>query len=583
MLVFSSVMMRNNTRVRVSISILLTASLQLVACGQATQQDPADIVFLNGGIYTVDAERSWAEAAAIRDGEIVAVGTNASVRDLIGDVTGVFDLQGRMAMPGIHDSHVHPLEGGYEQVHCNVWDADSIDLLIGTLMTCDRNHDGEWFNAVGLDLGMFGLIGPDNSLLEGIATDKYVFVDASDGHAALVNDKVLELIGYDADTPDPHDGVIERREGSREPNGTIREAARDRVDKLRPPRSLRISTAAMRDAVKLMNSYGITSVYDVWVGEHEMQVYQSLDNAGELTVLVLGGIIDEGVFEKHTGKDFERVLHDRGNYESEYISYNSLKFMVDGVFEGETGAVLEPYDSVDHHGVLNYVPGELRERASRFYDLGMQLHFHTMGDGAARAALDALQYARERGSEEHKSNRHTLSHLGLVDPIDIPRFAELNAGASFTMVWGNTDEWTMNLEIPAIGRERVARLYPIRSILEANGVVLGGSDWNYGELDPLLSIETGVTRDNPYGPRSPAEFEVFGEGVVDLATMIDAYTINGAWQLHAEDLSGSIEVGKRADLVVFDRNLFEIDAPEISEANVDATIFDGRVVYRRPD
>jgi predicted amidohydrolase YtcJ len=204
-----------------------------------------------------------------------------------------------------------------------------------------------------------------------------------------------------------------------------------------------------------------------------------------------------------------------------------------------------------------------------------------MGDGAARAALDALEFARERGSEQHKKLRHTLSHLGLVDPIDIPRFAELNAGASFTMGWGNTDEWTMNLEIPAIGHERVARLYPIRSILEANGVVLGGSDWNYGDLDPLLSIDTGITRDDPFGPSSPADFEVFGDEMVDLATMIDAYTINGAWQTHSEQVSGSIEPGKRADLVVFDRNLFAIDASEISEAVVDLTIFDGRIVYRR--
>jgi predicted amidohydrolase YtcJ len=576
-------MMRNNTRVRLLISILLTASLQLVACGQATQQDPADIVLLNGGIYTVDAERNWAEAAAIRDGEIIAVGTNSSIDQMIGDATEVFDLQGRMAMPGIHDSHVHPLEGGYEQVHCNIWDADSVDKIVGTLMACDKNHQGEWFNAVGLDLGIFGLVGPDKSLLDGIAAGKYIFVDAADGHAALVNDKVLDLIGYDANTQDPRDGVIERREGSREPSGTIRETARDIVDKLRPPRSLDVSIAAMRDAVKLMNSLGITSVYDVWVGEHEMQVYQSLDNAGELSVRVLGGIIDEGVFEKHTGDDFERVLRARGNYESENISYNSLKFMVDGVFEGETGSVLEPYNSVDHHGVLNYEPAALRERVARFYDLGMQLHFHTIGDRAVREALDALEFARDRGSEEHKSIRHTLSHLALISPADMPRFAELNAGASFTMVWGYTWDWTMNLEIPAIGRERVARRYPIRSVHEAGGVVLGGSDWNYGDLDPLLSIETGITRDDPFGPSSPGDFEVFGDEHVDLATMIDAYTINGAWQLHAEDTSGSIEVGKRADVVVFDRSLFEIDAPEISEANVDLTIFDGRVVYRRPD
>lgn len=542
---------------------------------------PADLVLQNGGIYTVDTARSWAEAAAIADGIIVAVGKNDEIQRYIGAETEVIDLGGRMAMPGIHDSHIHPLEGGYETVYCNLWDAGSVDEIVGTLQACARQHEGEWFNAVGLDLGVFGLTGPDKSILDGIADDKFVFVDGVDGHAALVNDKVLELVGFDENTPDPVGGVIERREGSLEPNGTVRETARDAVDKLRPPRDLTISAFAMRDAIKTINSYGITSVYDVWIGEHEMQVYSALADAGELSVRVLGATTDEGVYGKHEGAELERVLRERGHYESEYVSFDSIKFMVDGVFEGETGAVLEPYNSVDHRGVLNRDPDDLRERVKRYHDLGLQLHFHTMGDRAARVALDAIAYARADSNEKNKTLRHTLSHLGLIDPADYARFAELNTAASFTMVWAFTSDWTHDLEIPALGLERVKRLYPIRSIRDAGGIVLGGSDWNYGDLDPLLSIETGITRDNPYGPTGDPDFEIFDAETVDLRTMIDAYTINGAWQLQAEAVSGSIEAGKRADLVIYDRNLFDIDPYEISEAKVEMTIFDGRVVYRR--
>jgi len=565
------------------IAIVLTAATVLFACTDRPAQNAADIVFLNGGIYTVDTERSWAEAAAIRDGSIIAVGDNRDIRVFIGNDTEVIDLEGRMAVPGIHDSHVHPLEGGYEQVYCNLWEARGVDDIIGKLLACAKNHQGEWFNAVGLDWASFGVDGVDKSILDGIADDKYIFVDGSDGHSALVNDRVLQLVGYDENTPEPRDGVIERRPGSREPNGTVRESARDEIDRLRPARDLPTSIGAMRAALRQMNSLGITSVYDVWVGEHEMQVYRALDQAGDLTVRVLGAIIDEGQFQKHTGADLERVIRDRGKYESKYISYNSIKFMVDGVFEGETAAVLVPYEDLGHHGVLNVAPEELRQRVAHYYDLGMQLHFHTMGDAAVRESLDALEYARARGSEEHRQLRHTLSHLGLIDPADIPRFAALNAGASFTMVWGYASEWEYNLNIPVLGRERVARFYPIQSVHEANGVVLGGSDWNYGELDPLLSIETGITRDDPFGPVSAATFEILSNENVNLATMLDAYTINGAWQLQAEDIAGSIEAGKRADLVVYDRNLFNIPAAEISEAQVDLTIFDGRVVYRRFD
>jgi predicted amidohydrolase YtcJ len=566
---------------RISISILLITSSVLIACTEKSQQDPADLVMLNGGIYTVDTDRSWAEAAAIVDGIIVAVGSNDDIQPYVGPDTEVIDLDGRMAMPGIHDSHVHPLEGGYEQVYCNLGALASVEEVIGALQACEDSQQGEWFNAVGLDLGIFGLTGPDKSILDGIAEDKYIFVDAEDGHAALVNDKVLELIGISANSLDPEDGIIERREGSREPSGTLRESSRDLADKRRPKRDHATSVWAMQGAVKLMNSHGITSAYDVWIGEHEMQVYKALDDAGELSLRVLGGIIDEGVFEKHTGEDFERVLRDRANYESDNISYNSIKIMVDGVFEGETGATLAPYHSVDHAGPQYLTPDQLNARVMRYYDMGMQIHFHAIGDRAVREALDAVEYARENGDAAYKNSRHTISHLGLVHPNDRPRFAELNTAASVTMVWSYNDQWTQNLEIPSLGLERVSNMYPIRSIQAAGGVILGGSDWNYGDLDPLQSIETAITRDDPGGPIQDSEYEILGNEHVDLETMIDAYTINGAWQIHAEDVSGSIETGKRADIVVYDRNLFDIDAYEISEALVDLTIFDGRMVYRR--
>lgn len=559
--------------------LILTIGALFAACNLPASEPAADIVLLNGGIYTVDAERSWAEAAAIREGRIVSIGDNASVEALIGPTTEVIKLDGRMAMPGIIDSHIHPLEGGYEQVYCNLWEYSKIEDVLDALRACDAKSDPDdaWFQAVGLDLALFGVTGADNSLLDGIADGKYIFVDMADGHAALVNDKVLDLVGFGPETPNPPGGVIERRDGSREPNGTVRETARHTVDVLRPERDLETSIGAMAGAVREMNSFGITGVYDAWVGEHEMQVYKSLDAAGDLSIYVLGAIIDEGVFEKHTGDDLARIISGRSQYESDRISYDSIKLMVDGVFEGETGAVLEPYNSAEHLGVLNHSPEELRRRVAHYYDMGIQLHFHTMGDRAARAALDALQYARERGDPAHLENRHALSHLGLINPADYARFSEQNAAAAFTAIWAYPDEWTINLEIPALGQERVDKLYPIRSLHEAGGVIVGSSDWNYGELDPLVSIETAVTRQDPYGP---SELKATTHEAVDLETIIAAYTINGAWLMHREKVTGSIEPGKLADVVIFDSNLFEIEAEAISDVKVDTTIYNGRVVYR---
>jgi len=567
-------------RVRLLTLSLLLCGAFLGACNPPEPSSGADIVLLNGGIYTVDAERSWAEAAAVLDGRIVAVGSNASVEALIGPNSEVIDLDGRMAMPGMIDSHIHPLEGAYELVYCNLWEYSSVESIVAALRECDANSDPDdaWFQAVGLDLGVFGVTGPDKSILDGIAKDKYIFVDASDGHSALINDRTLDLVGFGPDTPEPRDGVIERRENSREPNGTVRESARHVVDAIRPQRNIDTSIDVMKQTVQKINAFGITGVVDTWIGEHEMRVYKTLDDAGDLSLYVLGSIIDEGVFEKHVGEDLERVIRNRGRYESERISYNSVKFMVDGVFEGETGAVLEPYNTDNQLGVLNHGSEELRRRVEYYYEQGMQLHFHTMGDRATRSALDALQYARDRGDPALRERRHALSHLGLVDPAEHARFKKQNAAAAFTAIWAYPDDWTINLEIPALGRERVDNLYPIRSIHDAGGVIVGSSDWNYAELDPLLSIETAVTRQDPYGP---SELRATTHEAVDLATIIDAYTINGAWLMHRENDTGSIETGKLADIVIFDRNLFEIEPEELSEARVDTTIFQGRAVYRR--
>lgn len=547
--------------------------------GCENAQPPADLAFINGGIYTVDAERSWAEAAAIRGNRFVAVGSNREIEALIGPLTRVVDLRGRMAMPGIHDSHIHPLEGGYQFVLCDLFDTGSVEEMIETLSNCETDANG-WLRGVGMDLALFGINGPDNRILDAVGFDGNIFIDASDGHTILVNDAVLALAGIDATTPDPADGVIERRDGTRIPTGTLRESARDPVDDVYPDREVHTSLDVMRNTLTLFASHGITSVVDLWGGEHEYRVYSALDDADELTIRAQVALIDDGVFAHHEGDEFERVLASRGDYASPLIDTDAIKIMVDGVFEGETGSVLEPYANVGHLGVLNHTPEELRERVSRYLNLGLQIHFHAMGDGAARAALDALAYARENAEPHRLQNRHSLSHLGLIHPDDLPRFAEVNAAASYTLVWGYTDEWTTQLEIPTLGLDRVEKLYPIKSTRDAGAVVVGGSDWNYGDLDPLMSIETGVTRDNPY---EDSDYAVYADETVDLATMIDTYTINGAWLAQRDHELGSIENGKLADVAVYDRNLFEIPAKSISEANVDLTVFDGRIIYERED
>ena len=564
----------------ITIASFVTLSMLFSGCQNEPAVEPADIIMINGGVYTVDAERSWSEAAAIRDGEIIAVGSNELIAQYDGRDTEVIDLTGAMAMPGFHDAHVHPLEGGYLIRYCDLSEIESSqDAVRAKIRQCVLESDDEWVIGFGIDLALFGQDGPDNAFLNETAADRYVFIDAVDGHSALVNDRLLALANISAETPDPEKGVIERRPGTKIPSGTLRESARDLVDQLRPKRAVATSINPMRDAMKKMNSVGITSAVDAWAGELEMKVWKSLDDSGELTLRVVNSIIDEGVFQKHEGDDFERVLAMRKQYSSDLINNESIKIMVDGVLEGETAALVEPYLDLGHSGTLNHSIEELRERVSRYVGMGLQVHMHAMGDGAARAGLDAIEFANEQHAEKPATAdlRHHLSHLVLIHDDDIARFGDLGVTANFTAAWAHPSTWVTELNVPVVGENRVGRFYPIRSVKENGGLVVGGSDWIYGPVDPLESIEVAITRQDPFDD-SAATGNV--DDAVDLETAIDMYTINAAWLMHQEDKTGSIEVGKRADIVVLDQNLFEIPATQINNAKVRVTIFDGKIIYK---
>ncbi len=560
-------------------TLIAAFTLIVTACGSESDSDTADIVLLNGGIYTVDADQTWAEAAAIRDGVIVAVGSNESIRRQVGAKTEVIDLAGKMALPGFHDTHLHPLEGGYLMRQCDLTeDGTSVAAVIALLQTCAAEIQDEWIIGFGLDLALFDRTGPDKSLLDDIAPDRLFFVIAADGHSVLVNSRVLDLAGIDDQTPNPEGGVIERRSGGHEPNGTLRESAYDIVDALRPQRTLEGSVDAMRDALQAMNAAGITSFNDVWTGELEYQVYQALEQSGDLSLRVTASLIDEGVFEKHNGEDFERVLADREQYESDLIRTNGIKIMVDGVFEGETAALVEPYISLGHKGTLNHSRDDLRQRVERYDAMGLQIHMHTMGDEGTRAGLDAIEHARLTNSATNKfdDRRHTLSHLGLIHPDDRSRFAALGVAASFTAAWAYPSDWVTKLNVPVLGKNRVDSMYPIASMLQAGAVVVGGSDWIYGPLSPLDSLEVMVTRQDPYDVEGPVGNT---SEAITLAEAIATYTSDAAWALHQESQTGSIEIGKKADIVVLDDNLFELPATSINDASVVTTIFNGKVVY----
>ena len=248
---------------------------------------------------------------------------------------------------------------------------------------------------------------------------------------------------------------------------------------------------------------------------------------------------------------------------------------MDGVIEYGTSPLLEPYaDEQYGSGEFFYEQEVVDDYFTKLDAMGLQVHVHAIGDAAVRRALDGFEAMREANGMS--DNRHQIVHLQLIHEDDRPRFAELDIGAVFQPLWAYPDPAAIELDIPMLGEERTWQMYPISSVQQAGGRIVGGSDYFVTDLDPLLAIETAITRQDPW----TNEGLVLNESErVDLATMIEAYTINGAYQMGLEAEQGSIEVGKRADFVVLDRNLFELPAAQINEAKVVMTIFDGRTVY----
>jgi len=561
--------------------VVLTAFL--TACADKAEEpvvtvtlaEPADVVLINGGIYTVDDARSRVEAVAIRDGVFVKVGNNTDIEPMIGPQTRVLDLTGKWALPGLHDAHVHPAMGGYGLLGCDLTYELSIEAIISKVTSCSAQAGDEWLEGHAFDLALFGQDGPHKSLLDAIDSDRPIILWASDGHNAWANSKALELAGIEADTADPAMGVIERDpDGS--PSGTLRETAQEIVRAVMPKPTPESNIEALATGIRHLNGNGITSFIDAWVGQEDYEAYRVLEQAGELNARVVTSLTYESGFAKHYGAEFERVLAARGEYESERLNHDSIKFFLDGVLEGETAALLEPYVGMHgHRGDLILSPEDLDAAVVRFDAMGLQVHMHAIGDRAVRAGLDAIEAAREQNGAS--DNRHHISHLQMIHVDDIERFSALEATANFQSIWAYPDDWIMELNLPVVGEERVQGMYPIRSVELAGGRIVGGSDWSVSSANPFEAIETAVRRQDALTDSGPVLNEAER---ISLASMIDAYTINAAWLMHHEEIAGSIEAGKRADIAVLDRDLFAIPAEQISEAQVVMTLLDGEVIYQ---
>jgi predicted amidohydrolase YtcJ len=575
-------MSQSNLRLRCSIGALLAAAA-IAGCAKepAEKVDEkksavADLALTGGAIYTMDGARSWAEAIAIDDGRIVYVGTDAGAKDYIGPQTKVVPLKGRMVVPGFQDVHIHPISGGMEANGCDLNAATSVKGYLDTIKKyADAHPDEPWITGGGWSMAAFG---PGalarKELIDDIVPDRPVILWSRDGHTTWVNSKALEAAGITKNTKDPPDGRIDRDPKTGEAVGSLQEGASSLVTGKVPPDTDAKRDAGLRYAIKMLNGFGITGIQDASVNEEDLKTYHRLDDTGALSLHVVGAIWWERDQGLEQIESIERLRHD---YSSGRIDAGTVKIMQDGVMENYTAVVLEPYKlpgKKDVRGIPMVEPELLKQAVTKLDADGFQVHFHAIGDGAVRQSLDAIEAARAANGD--LGHRHHISHIQLIHPDDQPRFRKLGVVANFQPLWAYADEYVTELTLPFISKQTASYMYPVASMEKSGAVVAFGSDWSVSSANPFEEMETSITRMGALG-NTKAPF--LPEERITLPEALAAFTINAAYTNRDEKNTGSLEVGKLANLAVLDRNLFETAPTDLSDTNVLVTLFEGKPVH----
>ncbi|WP_309128224.1 amidohydrolase [Microbacterium sp.] len=546
----------------------------------------ADLVFTGGAfggrVFLSDASRARADAVAVRDGRIVAVGTDAA--ELIGTGTEVVDLDGRLLIPGFQDAHVHPLWGGLDMLRCDLADIGTQDEYLDRIRRYAGAHpDDEWVLGGGWQMSAFPGGTPTAAALDSAVADRPAFLPNRDGHGAWVNTRALELAGITRDTPDPADGRIER-DTDGNPSGTLHEGAMGLVNRLLPPEPHERLREALAVGQRHLHSFGITAWQDAIVGTQygdagdPLPVYVAAAQADELSARVVGSLW----WDRNRGlEQIDDLVAMREAGRAGRFAATSIKIMQDGVAENFTASMLEPYcdghgHRTDNSGISFVEPELLKEAAARLDALGFTLHFHAIGDRAVRECLDAVEEALRRNGP--RGNPHHISHIQVVHPDDVPRFRRLGVTANMQMLWATLEPQMVELTLPFLGDERSSWQYPFGDLLRAGAALAAGSDWSVSTPDPMAAIHTAVNRRS-----APSEWEgdypaFLPEQAIDLGTALQAYTAGSA-RVNSLPETGSIRVGMLADLALLDRDPFDGPADEIGNTRVLGTWVEGERVY----
>lgn len=536
----------------------------------------AELILTGGRVHPVVAGAPDAEALAVAGGRILALGTAREVAGLAGAATRVIDVAGGLVLPAFQDAHAHPLHGGLASLRCNLYETTTPEAHLDEVRRYARAHpEREWVVGAGWSMDDFGGAMPSRRLLDDAAPGRPVVLETRDGHTAWVSTRALELAGIGPGTPDPPGGVIDR-EPDGHPAGTLQELAIRLVVRVVPEATAAEWDEALAGMQRALHAFGITAVQEAQADPELVEAYLRAARAGTLTLRVEGNLPwDPARGDAQLAELVER----RAGVDAPRVRMRGAKLFQDGVAENFTAGMLRPYRDgsgaiTANTGLSIYPPDDLDRIVAGLDREGFQVHVHTIGDRAVREALDALE--RAAAANGARGARHHLAHVQFADPTDLARFARLGVVANVTPLWAVRSGYVEDLTLPFVDPVSAATLYPFGALHAAGARLAFGSDWPVSTPDPLQQLEVAVTRCPPGEPEAepldPAQ-------ALDLRAAIEAATAGAAFVNGLDGETGTLEVGKLADLVVLDRDLLGPDAPAPTSARVVLTLVEGAVVH----
>jgi predicted amidohydrolase YtcJ len=565
------------------------------ASGTAPAQEPAvaaDTILENGTIYTIDDKNTVAEAIAVKDGKILYVGTKAGAEAFKGNATDIVDLNGKFVMPGFVDAHVHAPGTAMTELY-DIYlyeDLTKEDTLATVKAFVDTNPDLTEYWGSGFSVGIANdPKGPKAEWLDEICADKPIILTSNDGHNRWLNTKAFEMNGITKDTPNPEGGLIHKDPVTGELWGDITDASS--LITMTQTYTADQEREALKAFQESMHGWGYTAIMSIAPIDVDPARYQELEKKGDLKLRV--NLAKEIENDKPFDPQIQSLVDMKEKYDSDLIDVTTAKYFADGVVEGTTAYLLQPYDAAtglapDYVSEFYWNPDELDQYFDKTMKAGFQIHVHSIGDASTRLVLDSFEYAQAKNPTIEP--RNVITHLQLVDDADKPRFGKLKVIAALQPYWHLKEPgWWDTVDSVNLGKDRGYKEYPVKSLLDNGAILTSSGDHPVSPINnPFWAIEADVTRNlnnaefygvdditdinDPTWLLNPAER-------VSVMDMVKAYTVNGAYELYREKSIGTLENGKYADMIVVDQDIFKVNPLDIDKTKVLTTIFNGSVVY----